>query len=92
MQIENIIQFKSLIGQLRNNAQGNERAIRLIDQAEKAVDSHSGDSADTKLSRSLAEELSELWTRYYIDDHCGDDLDLFFQRMIEQARDFHAAK
>ena len=47
MQIENIIQFKSLIGQLRNNAQGNECAIRLIDQAEKAVDSHSGDSADT---------------------------------------------
>ena len=87
MKTENHIKFHLLMNELRDKAQDNATAIRLLNQVEKAVEARQNELPDTEMSRSLAEELSYIWTCYYFFDHFDDEFGKYFQGVINVAKE-----
>lgn len=87
MQTENYIKFKHLMNELRKKAQGEERAIRRLVQIENAIEKHQHEFTNTETNRTLAEEISDIWTLYYCKDHCGDEFGRYFQGVINAAKE-----
>lgn len=78
---------------LREKAQGKERAIRLLAQIDNAIEKHQDDLPSVEADRTLAEEISDIWTCYYFADHYDDEFRRFFQSVINAAEEgFWAAK
>lgn len=87
MQAENYIKFKHLMNELRKKAQGEERAIRRLVQIENAIEKYQDEFANTETDRTLAEEISDIWTCYYFEDHYGDEFGRHFQGVINAAKE-----
>ena len=87
MEMQNYIQFQHLIRELQEEGRNSKIGLSTLNQVKKAVEKHSDDLPNSKANRSLAEELSDIWTCNYACSHRNDNFEKVFIGVIKVARD-----